>query len=112
MKKSTGKRRNKKSKKTSKKINKKTEIIELSQPPSQPPSPPPSQGEFICIHVGQAGVQVGSACWELFCLEHGINPDGTIHQLATNSTSIFSLSEDSCYTPRTLFIDTDPFVIG
>lgn len=28
--------------------------------------------EVICIHVGQAGVQVGAACWELFCLEHGI----------------------------------------
>lgn len=86
-----------------------TEIIELPQPP---PPPPPSQGEFICIHVGQAGVQVGSACWELFCLEHGINPDGTINQLATNSTSMFSLSEDCYYTPRALFIDTEPLVIG
>ena len=24
----------------------------------------------------QAGVQVGEACWELFCLEHGIGCDG------------------------------------
>ena len=24
----------------------------------------------------QAGVQIGNACWELFCLEHGIQPDG------------------------------------
>lgn len=30
----------------------------------------------ISIHVGQAGVQIGNACWELFCLEHGIHPDG------------------------------------
>ena len=22
------------------------------------------------------GVQIGNACWELFCLEHGIQPDG------------------------------------
>ena len=28
--------------------------------------------EVISIHIGQAGVQVGNACWELFCLEHGI----------------------------------------
>jgi tubulin alpha len=21
-------------------------------------------------------VQIGNACWELFCLEHGIQPDG------------------------------------
>ncbi|AFZ80889.1 hypothetical protein BEWA_002970 [Theileria equi strain WA] len=32
--------------------------------------------EVISIHVGQAGIQVGNACWELFCLEHGILPDG------------------------------------
>ena len=32
--------------------------------------------ECISIHVGQGGVQVGNACWELFCLEHGIQPDG------------------------------------
>ncbi|CAK0910258.1 unnamed protein product [Prorocentrum cordatum] len=23
--------------------------------------------EAICIHIGQAGVQIGNACWELFC---------------------------------------------
>ena len=32
--------------------------------------------EAIGIHIGQAGVQIGNACWELFCLEHGIQPDG------------------------------------
>ena len=26
--------------------------------------------EVISIHIGQAGVQLGNACWELFCLEH------------------------------------------
>ena len=25
---------------------------------------------------GEPGVQIGNACWELFCLEHGIQPDG------------------------------------
>ncbi|CAF0727700.1 unnamed protein product, partial [Brachionus calyciflorus] len=25
--------------------------------------------ECISIHVGQAGVQIGNACWELYCLE-------------------------------------------
>lgn len=28
--------------------------------------------EALCIHIGQAGVQIGNACWELFCLEHGM----------------------------------------
>lgn len=32
--------------------------------------------EVISIHIGQAGIQVGNACWELYCLEHGIQPDG------------------------------------
>jgi tubulin alpha len=34
--------------------------------------------EVIALHIGQAGIQIGSACWELFCLEHGINPNGTL----------------------------------
>jgi hypothetical protein len=32
--------------------------------------------EIISIHIGQAGIQVGNSCWELYCLEHGIHPDG------------------------------------
>ena len=24
--------------------------------------------EIISIHIGQAGVQIGNSCWELFCL--------------------------------------------
>lgn len=78
----------------------------------EPPTPPLSQGEFICLHIGQAGVQVGSACWELFCLEHGINPDGTVKQLKSSSTSMFSVSEANTYTLRALLIDTEPFAIG
>ena len=34
--------------------------------------------EVLSIHIGQAGVQMGNACWELYCLEHGITPDGTM----------------------------------
>lgn len=32
--------------------------------------------ECISIHVGQAGCQIGNACWELYCLEHGIEFNG------------------------------------
>eukprot|EP00439_Symbiodinium_sp_Y106_P038252 s4940_g4.t1 len=39
----------------------------------------------ICIHIGQGGVQIGNACWELFCLEHGIQPDG---QMPSDKTSL------------------------
>ena len=34
------------------------------------------QRECISVHIGQAGCQIGNACWELYCLEHGIQPDG------------------------------------
>jgi tubulin alpha len=34
--------------------------------------------EVISIQVGQAGVQLGNACWELYTLEHGLTPDGRI----------------------------------
>jgi tubulin alpha len=30
----------------------------------------------MAIHAGQAGVEIGSGCWELYCPEHGIQPDG------------------------------------
>ena len=30
-----------------------------------------------CIHLGQEGIQVGNACWKLFCLEHDIQPRGS-----------------------------------
>ena len=35
--------------------------------------------EAVCMHIVQAGVQIGNACWEFFCLEHGGQPDGQIN---------------------------------
>lgn len=32
--------------------------------------------EIISLHIGQAGVQFGSDCWELFGQEHSIGLDG------------------------------------
>ncbi|KAK8869773.1 hypothetical protein IAR55_000341 [Kwoniella newhampshirensis] len=31
--------------------------------------------EVISVHVGQAGVQIGNACWELYTIEHGLSVD-------------------------------------
>ena len=74
--------------------------------------------EVISIHVGQAGVQMGQACWELYCLEHDIQPDGTVPTDLTvsgcdDSFSTF-FSETNCgkYVPRALFVDLEPSVIG
>nr|CAD7587889.1 unnamed protein product [Timema genevievae] len=49
--------------------------------------------ECISIHVGQAGVQIGNACWELYCLEHGIQPDGHMP-----SDKLMGASDDSFNT--------------
>ena len=70
--------------------------------------------EVICIHVGQAGIQVGNACWELFCLEHGIQPDG---QMPSDKTigggddafnTFFSETGAGKHVPRAVFLDLEP----
>ena len=34
--------------------------------------------EILSIHLGQGGIQTGNACWDLYCLEHGIQFDSTV----------------------------------
>ena len=34
--------------------------------------------ECLSIHIGQAGVNMGDACWKQYCMEHGIKPDGSM----------------------------------
>uniref|UniRef100_A0A671LRX2 Tubulin/FtsZ GTPase domain-containing protein n=1 Tax=Sinocyclocheilus anshuiensis TaxID=1608454 RepID=A0A671LRX2_9TELE len=70
------------------------------------------QRECICIHVGQAGVQIGNACWELYCLEHGIQPDGHMPTDQTTSGGDRSFNTFFCETgagkhvPRAVFLLT------
>ncbi|CAF0722814.1 unnamed protein product [Rotaria sp. Silwood1] len=73
--------------------------------------------ECLSIHIGQCGVQIGNACWELYCLEHGIQPDG---QMPTDCTlgsgddsfqTFFAETGAGKYVPRTVFIDLEPTVI-
>ncbi|KYO38845.1 tubulin alpha-2 chain-like [Alligator mississippiensis] len=72
--------------------------------------------ECISIHIGQAGVQMGNACWELYCLEHGLQPNGIISETAEQTDSSFGtfFSETGAgkYVPRAVFIDLEPTVIG
>jgi tubulin alpha len=72
------------------------------------------QKQYISIHVGQAGVQLGNACWELYCLEHGINPDGQIRPDDSNTSlgAFFDVNNEGKYSPRSVFVDTDPTAIG
>ncbi|KAF0302890.1 Tubulin alpha-1 chain [Amphibalanus amphitrite] len=76
-----------------------------------------AQRECISIHVGQAGVQMGNACWELYCLEHGIQPDGTIPSDKSMGASddsfstFFSETGAGKHVPRAVFVDLEPSVV-
>lgn len=70
------------------------------------------------MHVGQAGVQMGNACWELYCLEHGIQPDGQMPSDKTigggddSFNTFFSETGAGKHVPRAVFVDLEPTVIG
>jgi len=73
--------------------------------------------EVISIHIGQAGVQIGNACWELYCLEHGIQPDGMMPGKIESSgddesyDTFFSESGSGKHVPRAIFVDLEPNVV-
>uniref|UniRef100_A0A914RIE7 Tubulin alpha chain n=1 Tax=Parascaris equorum TaxID=6256 RepID=A0A914RIE7_PAREQ len=78
--------------------------------------------EIISLHVGQAGVQIGSACWELYCVEHGITADGMIvdkqkaleekNRFSDSSlTSFFADTANGRASPRAILVDLEPSVI-
>ncbi|CBI29952.3 hypothetical protein VitviT2T_012893 [Vitis vinifera] len=73
--------------------------------------------EVISIHIGQAGIQVGNECWELFCLEHGIQSDGMMPSGTSNGAghdafnTFFSETDAGKYVPRAVFVDLEPSVI-
>jgi len=71
--------------------------------------------EIIALHLGQAGIQVGTSCWELFCLEHGIGPDGSLMEGARQdskaSQSFFTETTRGKYVPRSIYFDLEPSVV-
>lgn len=78
--------------------------------------------ECITIHVGQAGCQIGERCWELFCLEHGIDYDGFVsssNQSIKNNNNnnnedlspFFAESSAGKKVPRSVFVDLEPTVV-
>eukprot|EP01111_Echinosteliopsis_oligospora_P012981 TRINITY_DN4542_c0_g1_i3.p1 TRINITY_DN4542_c0_g1~~TRINITY_DN4542_c0_g1_i3.p1 ORF type:complete len:453 (-),score=88.24 TRINITY_DN4542_c0_g1_i3:35-1393(-) len=73
--------------------------------------------EVISIHIGQAGSQVGNASWELYCLEHGIQPDGLMPSDKTVGygddafNTFFSETGTGKHVPRAIFLDLEPTVI-
>ena len=72
--------------------------------------------EIISLHFGQAGVQVGNQCWELYCLEHGIEPDGTMPSDTTvgvendSFNTFFSETSSGKHVARAVYVDLEPSV--
>ena len=73
--------------------------------------------EVVSIHIGQAGVQIGNSCWELYCLEHGIQPNGQFgseSDILKNDESFntfFSETGNGRHVPRAIFVDLESSVI-
>ena len=72
--------------------------------------------ECLSIHVGQAGIQMGNACWELYCLEHGIQPDGQMpSDKAAGDDSFSTFFQETGagkHVPRAVYVDLEPSVVG
>merc|ERR1712018_653908 len=61
---------------------------------------------------------MGQACWELYCQEHGISPDGQLQTTSANPNvldtayeTLFSETNRGKYVPRALMVDLEPNVI-
>lgn len=74
--------------------------------------------EVISINVGQAGCQIGNACWELYSLEHGIRPDGYLQDGLDRPkggeegfSTFFYETGARKYVPRAIYVDLEPNVI-
>ena len=72
--------------------------------------------EVISIHIGQAGCQIGESCWELYCLEHGLEPNGRLpeysqHGKEESLSTFYNNTGSGQYVPRAVFVDLEPSVI-
>jgi tubulin alpha len=68
-----------------------------------------SNRETVSIHIGQAGVQTANTTWELYCLEHGINKDGTISDKKVGDDdscfhTFFAESSTGKFVPRAILV--------
>ncbi|RVE49223.1 hypothetical protein evm_006115 [Chilo suppressalis] len=66
--------------------------------------------EVIHIHIGQAGVQIANACWELYCLEHSVRPDGILafNNDDRSTGAFFGTTGAGKVVPRVVIIDLEP----
>lgn len=62
---------------------------------------------------------MGNACWELFCLEHGVGPDGVFLDSPAEANSredpfntFFNTGSSGRHVPRAIYVDLEPTVVG
>ena len=61
---------------------------------------------------------MGNACWELYCLEHGIQPDGmmpsddSLGEEDDSFNTFFGETGSGKHVPRAIFVDLEPTVVG
>eukprot|EP00930_Biecheleria_cincta_P010674 TRINITY_DN11292_c0_g3_i1.p1 TRINITY_DN11292_c0_g3~~TRINITY_DN11292_c0_g3_i1.p1 ORF type:complete len:146 (-),score=27.07 TRINITY_DN11292_c0_g3_i1:84-521(-) len=67
--------------------------------------------EAICIHIGQAGVQIGNACWELFQPDGQMPSDKTIGGGDDAFNTFFSETGAGKHIPRCVMVDLEPTVV-
>jgi hypothetical protein len=74
---------------------------------------------FVCVCCCRGSVfQSTSVRLELYCLEHGIQPDGQMPSDKTvgagddSFTTFFSDTGAGKYVPRAVFVDLEPTVVG
>lgn len=71
--------------------------------------------EIISVHIGQAGIQLGNSCWELYCLEHGIQPDGMmpryfIHSAISHPLDLSTQLHSTLISINWIFVCSDTSV--
>ncbi|XP_051021242.1 tubulin alpha-3 chain-like [Acomys russatus] len=72
--------------------------------------------ECISIHVGQTSVRIGNACWKLYYLKHGMQPEGQMPSYKTigggNDSFNTFLSETGAgkQVPQVVIVDVEPTV--
>ncbi|XP_017301300.1 tubulin alpha-2 chain-like [Diaphorina citri] len=71
-----------------------------------------AQRECLSLHIGQAGIQMGDSCWQLFLLEHGLSPIGEQLQPIRDDkvSSFFTEMNATKFTPRAIMVDLEPTV--
>lgn len=74
--------------------------------------------EVISLHIGQAGIQIGNSNWNQFCVEHGVQADGSMSSDKTIDTenesfrSFFSETKEGKNVPRSIFLDLEPTIVN